>query len=80
MLCIQGAAEGSLWYYTLLLICRIRWSSGLRLMGSFYDVEQRFGLAGRMEEGFLPLLALNPKQVTPNKAKMTGLQVKTRGK
>lgn len=48
-------------------------------MENWYDVGQRSGSAG-MEEGILPLLALNPKQVTPNKEKMIGLQVKTRGK
>lgn len=71
---MHGAAGGFSWYYTPLLICRIRWSSGLRLMESWYNVGQRSGSAGRMEEGILPLLPLNPKQVTPNKEEMIGLE------
>lgn len=49
-------------------------------MESSCDVGRRSGSAGRMEEGILPLFALNPKQVTPDKEKMIALQVKTRGK
>lgn len=50
-------------------------------MESLYDIGQRSGSADRIEEEeILSLLALNPEQVTPNKEKMIGLQVKTRGK
>lgn len=75
--CIQGAAGGSSWYCTLLLTCRIKWAE---VDGKLLWYWAEIWLCWQDGGKDLIFASLNPKQVIPNKEKMIGLQVKTRGK